>query len=87
MLGLMKRLANDSSLDVNVLVLSRQEQDIEESLRHDETKQVFMEQKTVDADIRVHVRKLLAEDPRLKKRPALMKEEIESSIVNGAHGM
>ena len=87
MLGLIKRLVSDSSLAVNVLVLSRREQDIEESLRHVETKYVLMEQKTVDADIRVHIRKLLAEDPRLRKRPALMKEEIESSIVNGAHGM
>lgn len=87
MLSLIKRLTDDSSISINTLILSRREQDIEKELRPIITEQVCIQNKTVDADIRVHVRRLLVEDPRLKNRSPSVKEEIESSIVNGARGM
>ena len=41
----------------------------------------------VDSDIRLHVRRLLADDSRLRKWPPKVKEEIEISLVRGARGM
>lgn len=87
LIGLIKRMKESSVPSTNVLILSRQERDIEDGLQPVICHKVGIQNKTVDADIRVHVRRLLASDSRLKERSPSIKAEIETSLVNGAHGM
>lgn len=87
MLSLVKRMKEEPNLSVNVLILSRAELDIEKGLQTVITHKVGIQNEIVDADIRVHVRRELANNARLKDRSPLVKAEIEASLVDGAHGM
>lgn len=87
MLGLLDKLKQETTYQINVLILSRQELDIENALRLAICRKIRIQNESVDEDIRLHVRNLLADDLRLKRISPLMKAEIEISLVNGAHGM
>ena len=87
MLKLLKRIRAEKLYHVNILILSRKELDIEEGLKHVHTKTLCIQNAAVDNDIRVHVRRLLADDPRLRKWSPAIKIEIETSLIIGAHGM
>lgn len=87
MLGLLDKLKQETTHQVNVLILSRQELDIENELHLAVCRRIRIQNESVDEDIRLHVRNLLADDLRLKRISPLMKAEIETSLVNGAHGM
>ena len=87
MLNLLKRIRAEELYHVNVLILSRKELDIEDGLKHVHTKTLCIQNAAVDNDIQVHVRRLLADDSRLRKWSPAIKNEIESSLIQGAHGM
>lgn len=87
MLNLIRRLKTDGFEHLNLMILSRKEQDIENGLINVFTNNVHIQNKTVDADIRVHVRRLLADDARLNKKSPAVKAEIEKRLVFGAGGM
>ena len=87
MLKLLKRIRAEELCHVNILILSRKELDIEEGLKHVHTKTLCIQNAAVDNDIRVHVRRLLADDSRLRKWSPTIKIEIETSLIVGAHGM
>ncbi len=87
MLKLLKRIRAEELHHVNILILSRKERDIEDALEHVHTKSLCIQNAAVDNDIRVHVRRLLADDSRLRKWSPTIKIEIESSLILGAHGM
>ena len=87
MLKLLKRLRAEKLYHVNILILSRKELDIEDGLKHVQTKTLCIQNSAVDNDIRVHVRRLLADDSRLRKWSPTIKTEIETSLIAGAHGM
>ena len=86
-LSLFERIKNEKMAHVNVLILSRQARDIADGLRNIMTNSVCIQNKAVDADIRVHIRRLLADDSRLRKWSPMVKKEIEASLIHGARGM
>lgn len=71
----------------NVLLTSRQEPDIEAALKNAVTHKHPIQSAVVDADVRVHVNKVISTHPKLKKWQPAMRREIEDSIVHGALGM
>ncbi len=87
MLSLVKKIKEETAISINVLILSRAELDIEKGLRSVISHKVGIQDEIVDADIMVHVRSELANDARLKDRSPSIKAEIETSLVDGAHGM
>jgi Cdc6-like AAA superfamily ATPase len=77
--------------NLHVLVTSRRERDIENSLETfiDQQNTICFQSELVDKDIQKYVRQMLSNDKRLSKwgkDPALRKE-IEAALVKGAHGM
>ena len=78
----------DWKLDtLHILATSRKEQDIDDCLSSRISDEIDIQSTLVDADIRIHVREKLQNDPRLKKWSADAQEEIETAVVDGAHGM
>lgn len=74
--------------EVHVLITSRREQDIETGLKDiGSMSSVCLQRKAVDADIRLHVCNRINQDRKLSKWPDSVKREIESTLVDGAHGM
>jgi hypothetical protein len=74
--------------NLHILVTSRREPDIVEALTPLVTSPpVCIQFEQVDADIRIHVKTQLANDPKLKKWSPQIKEEIETALVKGADGM
>jgi ankyrin repeat domain-containing protein 50 len=74
--------------NLHILVTSRKEPDINEALSALVTfPPICIQSKQVDADIRLHVRNELANDPKLKKWSLQIKKEIENTLVEGADGM
>ncbi|KAF8518577.1 hypothetical protein JB92DRAFT_2712247, partial [Gautieria morchelliformis] len=70
-----------------LLATSRYEQDIERTLRDLVSHQVSMEEGLVDSDIRVYVSRALKDDNKLSKYLAEKKENIKTTLSDGAHGM
>jgi hypothetical protein len=75
------------NLALHMLVASRREKYIEDSLEPIASWQVCVRDDTTDADIRIHVRERLQNDASLKAWPVEVREEIESTLMDGAHGM
>jgi hypothetical protein len=74
--------------NLHILITSRREQDIVEALAPLVTlPPIGIQSKQVDADIGLHVRTQLENDPKLKKWSSEIKEEIEKALVEGADGM
>jgi hypothetical protein len=74
------------SLQVNVLVTSREEQDISEALQG-VMESVNLECGGLDADIERHIQKCLENDREWRKDPPHVKQEIQDALMKGAHGM
>jgi hypothetical protein len=72
---------------INLLVTSRKEYDIEVALSALVKKNISMEDKRVDPDVRIHVEKVLQEDPQLRTWDPTTKEEILEALVSRAKGM
>ncbi|KAF8476271.1 hypothetical protein JB92DRAFT_2675324, partial [Gautieria morchelliformis] len=72
---------------LRLLATSRYEQDIEKTLRDLVSHEVSMDDGLVDSDIRVYVSRQLEDDNKLSKYSAEKKEEIETTLSDGAHGM
>lgn len=87
MLGMLSDIYQQCSEEVNVLVTSRKERDIELALDRLASSSIGIQQTVVDADIRIHLKTCLVEDAKLKRWPSAVKEEMEDALVRGAHGM
>lgn len=72
---------------MNVLVTSRMERDIVESLQNATDNVICIQERDVDLDIALHVQTCLSNDPKLRRWNDAVKEEILDSLVRGAHGM
>ncbi|KAI9805277.1 MAG: hypothetical protein M1833_005730 [Piccolia ochrophora] len=77
----------NSGVPSHLLVSSRREKDIEDALLPLATGEISVEGRHVDDDIRIYVQERLKTDKRLKKWPRDVHAEIETTIVDGAHGM
>ena len=87
MLRMLSEIYRQCSEEVNVLVTSRKERDIELVLDGLASSIIGIQQTVVDADIRIHLKTCLVEDVKLKRWPSAVKEEMEDALVRGAHGM
>lgn len=74
--------------NLHILVTSRREPDIEEHLVPLLTSPaVALQGSDVDLDIQLHITHQLTTDAKLKRWPNDIKSEIETTLLNGAHGM
>ena len=87
MLRILSDIYRQCSEEVNVLVTSRKERDIELVLDGLASNRIGIQRTVVDADIRIHLKTCLVEDEKLKRWPLAVKEEMEDALVRGAHGM
>ena len=76
---------------LRLLVTSRRERDIEDSLAQYviEENKICLQSSLVDQDIQLYVRQRLSQDKRLIKwkKDAHIMSAIESALMNGANGM
>ncbi|KAF8489409.1 hypothetical protein JB92DRAFT_2820030 [Gautieria morchelliformis] len=72
---------------IHMLASSRRERDIEETLDTLVSHQIPMDACLVDDDIRTHVCKTLDHDIKFRRCSPEEKQLIESTLINGAHGM
>jgi len=72
---------------LHILATSRKEQDIADCLLSRVSNEINIQSTVVDADIRIHVHDKLQNDRKLRKWSADAQMEIETALVDGAHGM
>lgn len=72
---------------LHVLATSRKETDISEVLDPLITEQISIQNGLVNADIRLYIQERLRNDRKLKKWPEKIRMEIETTLMDGAHGM
>ena len=76
---------------LHIMVTSRKERDLESSLEClvEEHNTICLQSKVVDEDIRTYVRYRLCDDKKLRKwyNNVEMRQEIETALMEGAHGM
>jgi hypothetical protein len=73
--------------DARFFISSRTEPDIESTLRKLQAKEIFMDEKNVDEDIRLYVRSQLEHNEGLKKWSQRVKDDIEDKLLKKAKGM
>ncbi|KAF8523099.1 hypothetical protein BU17DRAFT_86205 [Hysterangium stoloniferum] len=84
---LIEVLTHSPFWDLNILVTSRHERYLEEGFNSTTLFPVSMSTEVVDEDIRRFVSDIVAEDTRLKKWNPTILSEMETTLVEGAHGM
>lgn len=73
--------------NLNILVTSRKEPDLEAALKGSFSHSVCIQGSVIDADVRTHVSNVISRDNILQKwKPAIQQEMLEA-IVQGSHGM
>lgn len=72
---------------LHLLMTSRKERQLEETLGVIVTRKVPIQTLNVDADIALHVRRCLDVDKRLSNWPGPIRKEIEVALTEGAQGM
>ncbi|KAJ9298846.1 hypothetical protein DTO271G3_3088 [Paecilomyces variotii] len=87
MIDLMSTLRGSHEWVANLFVTSRKERLIEDRLTSLTDLSVSLDNPEVNSDIRTLVNNVLASDPKLKRRPTTLKEEIRRALVQGANGM
>lgn len=87
MIDLMSTLRGSHEWVANLFVTSRRERLIEDQLTSLTDLSVSLDNPEVSSDIQTLVNNVLASDPKLKRRPTLLKEEIRRALVQGANGM
>lgn len=77
--------------NLHLLVTSRRERDIESSLEGfvDTQNRISLQSQLVDKDIQQYIRQRLSDDKSLRKweKDAVIRQEIETALMEGAHGM
>jgi hypothetical protein len=87
LLGLIETIINWKLEILHLLATSRRVNDIEETLTPLITDQICIQSALVDADIRIHIRERLQNDPKLRKWPENVRMEIEKTLMEGTNGM
>ena len=83
----LRTIIQTTSVHANVLVTSREEQDISEGLQGIILESVSLECGGLDSDIERHIHKCLENDSDWQKDTSKVKQEIQEALVKGAHGM
>jgi Cdc6-like AAA superfamily ATPase len=88
---ILEQIAGWQLEEMRVLVTSRKERDIESSLEDIVNREciVCLQHQVVDKDIQTYVRQRLSDDKGLKKwqKDAEIRQEIETTLMEGSHGM
>ena len=88
LLNMLRKICSWSLSNVHLLVTSRKEQDIERAISGLVTHvPICIQDEQITDDVRYYVRLQLETDPDLQKWPDRVKEDIEATLVEGAHGM
>jgi hypothetical protein len=87
LLLLLEKLNSWGTEKLHVLVTSRRERDIEETLESLVTSEICLQSAVVDVDIHTHISERLQNDSKLRKWPANVEGEIERTLMDGAQGM
>lgn len=87
LLALIETIVEWDVENLHLLATSRGEKDIEESLKPILTDEICIQSALVNADIHTHIRERLQNDAKLKKFPADVKQEIETTLMEGAQEM
>ncbi|KAH8792864.1 hypothetical protein F5882DRAFT_516605 [Hyaloscypha sp. PMI_1271] len=88
LLAVLSNIKSRTMYNLHTLVTSRRELDVEENLAPLITSQpISLQGVEVDSDIQAHISSVLATDPKLKKWPDDIKQEIEVTLAKGANGM
>jgi hypothetical protein len=83
----LRTIIQATSGHANVLVTSREEQDISDGLHGLISEPVSLECGGLDSDIERYIRKCVDNDTDWQKDTFGVKEEIKEALVKGAHGM
>jgi hypothetical protein len=79
---------HDWELDtLHLLVTSRNERDIEDTLCGLVSHEVPMDEKLIDGDIRLHVSRTIEDDTKFKMFSPIEKGMVMTTLIEGAHGM
>lgn len=76
-----------TSQNLRILATSRREKDIEDELNPIANYEVNIQNSVVDADIRIYVRDQMTTDPKLRKWPEPVRNEIMTVLSKKASGM
>jgi hypothetical protein len=91
LMSIIKKISEWQLQGLHLLFTSRREGDIESTLGRilDDKSILFIQSKAVDLDIQSYVRQRLSDEDSLQKWQAddVIRQRIESSLVEGAHGM
>jgi hypothetical protein len=91
LLHVLQSMAGWKFEQLHILVTSRREKEIQDALESfiEDRNIIYLESKVVDKDISAYVRQRLCDDKKLRKwyRDAKMGQEIEATLMEGAHGM
>lgn len=87
LLLLLKNLNSWRTEKLHILVTSRRERDIEETLESLVTSTICLQSALVNVDIHTHISERLQNDSKLKRWPANVRGEIEQTLMDGAQGM
>ena len=87
LLSTLKNIVAQRPSSLSMLFVSRQERDIEDTLRPLASSIVTIEAKAIEPDIRLYVSNELARDKDMKIFPRRLQEEIEQALVSKADGM
>lgn len=87
--GLLKviKIILNSNSEINLLMTSRKEHDIQIALENSVNNIVAIQNERVDADINIYVRQCLRNDPELCKWNDKLKSKIVTKLTSDAHGM
>lgn len=86
-LGFVQDLIERRSCRISILITSRQQRNIQQTLENVASEVVPVEAETIDQDIRLHIQKRLNSNQRFQRWPASLRQEIEVSLIKGALGM
>ena len=87
LLLLLKNLNSWGTEKLHVLVTSRRERDIEETLESLATSEICLQSALVNIDIHTHISERLQNDSKLRKWPVNVQGEIERTLMDRAQGM
>jgi hypothetical protein len=87
LLELLEEINGSGTKKLHILVTSRRERDISEALEALHATEIVLDNDVTSTDIHTHVAQQLQNDPKLRKWPVNIQEEIELALMKGAQGM
>jgi hypothetical protein len=87
LLALIKEIMSWKLGSLHILVTSRQEREIEDCVGPRTSARIDLHSALVDADIEAYIHENLRNDPKLRKWSTKVHGQIETALIEGAHGM